>query len=99
MGIVSAIVLFAVIWFMTFLVVLPIRLKTQGDVGEVVPGTHQSSPADPQIGKRAKVTTLIAVVIWAIIAGTILFGGITVRDLDWFDRMPIIDPSADDKDE
>jgi len=102
MGIVSGIVLFAVIWFMTFLVVLPIRLKTQGDVGEVVPGTHQSSPADPQIGKRAKITTAIAFAIWAVVASVLLFGGITVRDLDWFDRMPdrpsLIDPSADGTD-
>lgn len=30
MGITSGIVLYAVIWFMTFLVVIPIRLQTQG---------------------------------------------------------------------
>jgi len=88
MGITSALVLFAVIWFLTFLIVLPLRLKTQGDLGEVVPGTPQSAPADAQIAKRAKITTVVAALLWAIIAGTIIFGGITVRDLDWFDRMP-----------
>lgn len=41
MGPVSGLVLFAVIWFMTFLIVLPIRVQTQGDVGEIVPGTHR----------------------------------------------------------
>ena len=45
MSIVSAIVLFAVIWFMVLFIVLPIRLETQGDVGEHVPGTHAGSPA------------------------------------------------------
>ena len=87
MGITSAFVLFAVLWFLTFLVVLPLRLKTQGDVGEVVPGTHPSAPADAQIGKRAKITTVIAAVLWAIIAGILIFGDIGVRDIDWFDRM------------
>ncbi|NCV49796.1 MAG: DUF1467 family protein, partial [Rhodobacterales bacterium] len=47
MGITSALVLFAVIWFLVFLVVIPIRLETQGDVGEVEPGTHAGAPAKP----------------------------------------------------
>ena len=44
MGIVSGLVLFAVIWSMTFLIALPIRVQTQGDAGEVVPGTHAGAP-------------------------------------------------------
>ncbi|MEL7211688.1 MAG: DUF1467 family protein [Pseudomonadota bacterium] len=87
MSITSAIVLFAVIWFMVLFIVLPLRLKTQGDVGDIVPGTHAGAPADAQLGKRVKVTTMIAFPLWLIIAGTILSGVITVRDLDWFERM------------
>ena len=87
MGITSAIVLFAVIWFMTFLIVIPIRLQTQGDVGKVVPGTHASSPENHNLKKKALITTAIAAVLWAIIAGIIISGVISVRDLDWFDRM------------
>lgn len=83
MSITSAIVLFAVIWFMVFLIVLPIRLKTQGDVGEIVHGTHAGAPHDPQVGRRAKITTAISVVLWVVVAGTILSGVISVRDLDW----------------
>lgn len=87
MGITSAIVLFAVIWFMTFLIVLPIRVQTQGDVGKVVPGTHAGSPENHNLKKKALITTAISVVLWCIIAGTIISGAISVRDLDWFDRM------------
>lgn len=87
MGVMSAIVLFAVVWFMILFIVLPLRLTTQAEAGEVVPGTHQSAPADPQLRKKVKITTLWAVVIWAILAGTILTGAITVRDIDWFNRM------------
>lgn len=87
MGITSALVLFAVIWFLTLMIVLPLRLKTQGDLGKVVPGTHAGSPEDPQMAKRFLVTTIVAFVLWVIIAGTILSGLITVRDLDWFNRM------------
>ena len=53
MGITSALVLFAVIWFLVFLVVIPIRLETQGDVGEVEPGTHAGAPANPNLKKKA----------------------------------------------
>ncbi|EET49323.1 DUF1467 family protein [Thalassobium sp. R2A62] len=94
MGPVSALVLFAVIWFMVFFIVLPLRMTTQGEAGEVVPGTHTSAPADAQIGRKAKITTFWALGVWVIIAGTILSGAITVRDLDWFDRMST--PSLDD---
>ena len=52
MGITSALVLFAVIWFLVFLVVIPIRLETQGDVGEVEPGTHAGAPANPNLKKK-----------------------------------------------
>ncbi|SHL60800.1 Predicted secreted protein [Roseovarius marisflavi] len=84
MGITSGIVLFAVIWFMTFLVVIPIRIQTQGDLNEVVPGTHAGSPEHHHLRKKAWITTGLSVVLWAIIGGTILSGKITVRDLDTF---------------
>ena len=95
MGPVSGLVLFLVIWFMVLFVVLPLRLTTQGEAGEVVPGTHKSAPANAQIGRKAKITTVWALGIWAIVAGTILSGAITVRDLDWFQRMSTPEVSQD----
>ncbi|OJI93636.1 putative secreted protein [Planktotalea frisia] len=87
MGITSALVLFAVIWFMTFLCVIPIRLETQGDLGEIVPGTHAGSPENHNLKKKAWITTAISAVLWCIIAGTIISGVISIRDLDMFNRM------------
>ncbi len=87
MGVTSAIVLFAVIWFMTFFVVLPIRIQTQGDLGKVTPGTHAGSPEHHHLRRKAWITTGIALVLWIIIGGTIISGKITVRDLDMFNRM------------
>ena len=95
MGPVSAIVLFAVIWSMVFFVVLPLRMQSQGDTGDIVPGTHASAPANAQIGRKAKITTMWAFPIWAVIAGTILSGAITVRDIDWFERMSTPEVSRD----
>jgi predicted secreted protein len=97
MSIMSAFTLFAVIWFMVFFVVLPLRLTTQGEAGDVVPGTHSSAPSDPMIGRKARLTTFWAIGVWAVIAGIILSGAITVRDIDFMGRMPPL--SADEKGE
>lgn len=87
MDIVSGIVLFAVVWFMVFFVVLPLHLKTQGEAGEVVPGTHSSAPVDPQIGRKMRRTTWWAIAIWGVIAAVVLSGAITVRDIDVLNHM------------
>lgn len=87
MGPTSAIVLYVVIWFLCFFVALPIRVRTQGDEGNVVPGTHAGAPEVHHLRKKALIVTLVALVLWAIIAGIIVSGWISVRDLDFFRRM------------
>jgi len=87
MTITAALVLFAVIWFMTLLIVLPIRIKTQGDLGDIVPGTHAGAPEVHHMKKKIWVTTGISVVLWAIIAGIIISGVISVRDFDWLNQL------------
>lgn len=87
MGIVSGIVLFAVIWFMVLFIVLPIRLETQGDRGEIVPGTHAGAPANLNMKRKAKIVTLISIAVWIVLAAIILSGVFSVRDFDWFHRM------------
>lgn len=83
MTITAALVLYAVTWFMVFFVVLPLRFTSQSEAGKVVPGTPGSAPADHQVGRKARITTLIATVIWAMLAGTIVSGVVSVRDFDW----------------
>ncbi|TCS61999.1 DUF1467 family protein [Primorskyibacter sedentarius] len=87
MSITSAIVLFAVLWFLCFLIIIPLRLQTQGDVNKIVPGTHAGAPEHHGLKKKAWITTGIAAVLWCIIAGIIFSGLITVRDIDMFNRM------------
>lgn len=90
MGIVSGLVLFAVIWSVTFLVALPIRLETQGDLGDIVPGTHAGAPENHHMKKKALWTTVASLVIWGICATVILSGKITVADLEaWLHSRPV----------
>lgn len=87
MGIVSGLVLYAVIWFLVLFLVLPYRLETQGDRDEIVPGTQAGAPAELDMRRKLLVTTGIAAVVWLIVAAIILSEVISVRDLDWFNRM------------
>ena len=94
MSITAAFVLFAVCWFMTFFVVLPLRLTTQGDAGQVVPGTPAGAPAGYVVRRKARLTTIIATGIWLVLSGIILSGWITVRDFDFMGRMPPLEAPA-----
>lgn len=82
MSITAAIVLFAVIWFLVFFMVLPVRHVSQDDAGEVVPGTPRGAPAINVVGKKAKITTMITVVVWALVAGFLLSGWVSISDID-----------------
>ncbi len=95
MTVTAALVLFSVTWFMVFFVVLPLRLVTQGEAGEVVPGTHVSSPHDPQLKRKAWITTAVAVILWAAMSAVIVWGPWGVRDLDWFGVMDRVERTAD----
>ncbi len=82
MGVTSGLVLFAVIWSMVFFVALPIRVQTQGDLNDIVPGTHAGAPEHHHLKTKALWTTLAAVILWCIIAGIILSGWISVDDIE-----------------
>ena len=86
MGITSALVLFAVLWFLTLFVVLPFRLETQGDRGEVTQGTPQSAPAEINMRRKMKITTIIAFCLWVPLCAIIVTGAITIDDVDLYKR-------------
>ena len=93
MSIVSAIVLYAVTWFMTMFIALPIGLRTQGDDGVVVEGTHAGAPSNYNPRRKAVIVTLVAFVIWAIIVGVIYSEVLSWRDFDWTARLPKVSDS------
>jgi len=85
MGPVSALVLYIVIWSMVFFIALPIRVQTQGDLSNVVPGTHAGAPEHHHLKKKALWTTLVALIIWGMVITVILSEWISVDDIEgWF---------------
>lgn len=87
MNLTGGIVLFAVIWFMVFFIALQVRPKSQADAGEIVPGTPASAPAEVKMKRKVIATTMIAIILWSVIASIILSGAVTLRDIDWFGKL------------
>ncbi len=87
MDIASGIVLFAVVWFMVLFVVLPLRLTTQGDRGEVVPGTPPGAPHGVNLKRKLAITTLVAALVWGVIAAVIISGVIDLSEIEFFNRL------------
>ena len=86
MAFTSMAVVFAVVWFMTLFVVLPLGNRTQGDAGEVVAGTPASAPANPRMRRKFRLTTIFAVLISVPIILCIHNGWVTVDMIDLFKR-------------
>jgi predicted secreted protein len=82
----SGVLVFVLIWVVVFLVAVQIRPHTQDDAGEIVPGTPASAPRNFDMKKKLRITTLVAVVVWAAVAWVITSGVATLDDLDIVSR-------------
>ncbi|MFL2774696.1 MAG: DUF1467 family protein [Paracoccaceae bacterium] len=87
MSVTSAFVLFAVIWFLTFLIVIPFKIKTQGDMGVVLKGTQAGAPEVHDLRKKAIITTGVSLILWLLITILIVSEIVTIEDIDLFGRM------------
>lgn len=86
MNLTGGIVLYAVLWFLTLLVVMPIGQRSQAESGEIVPGTPAGAPAILKYKRKLIVTTVFTTVIWGILAWIILSGMISREQLMNFDQ-------------
>jgi predicted secreted protein len=60
-----AIATFFCLWFITLFAVLPFFAHTQGEAGEIVPGTPESAPHKINLFKVFFVNTTVAAVTFA----------------------------------
>ena len=63
----SIIAVFFVMWWLSFVAVLPIGNRSQIEVGEVVAGTDPGAPATPRLPLRVLIATLIAVLMTGLL--------------------------------
>ncbi len=87
MTITAAIVLYAILWFFFLFIALPIKVKSQSEVGEVVPGTPASAPDEPMLRKKFFWVTVVTTILWAALCGVIMSGVLSIEMFDVFGRM------------
>jgi len=65
MSIAGSLVVFAVLWFLSLFVVLPLGIKPQ-DPTKITPGTN-GAPQNPNIRRKLKITTVAACFAFVIV--------------------------------
>lgn len=61
--------LYFIVWWTVLFAILPIRIRSQEEAGEVTPGTDPGAPANP---------ALLARTIWTSIASTLVFAFVAI---------------------
>ena len=68
----TAIAIYFVVWWIVLFAILPLGVKNAHEAGETtLEGNEPGAPVNPQLGKKAIITTVVACVVFAIIYFTL----------------------------
>ncbi len=67
MSLTLSLALFFIIWWTVLFAVLPFGVKTQGESGDVLPGTPSSAPASTNMRRVAGITTVVSILVFAAV--------------------------------
>lgn len=84
MNLALGIAFYFITWWLTLFLVLPFGVRTQGEDGDVVPGTPESAPASSRMRKVFLINTIVATLIFAVLW--------TVLQSSWLTRPPTPPP-------
>lgn len=65
-GIVSAIAIYFILWWLSLFIVLPFGIRSQHETGEYTQGTDPGAPVLPLLGRKLIATTVIAAVCFCL---------------------------------
>ena len=68
--------LYFVVWWTLLFAILPLRVRTQAEVGEVIAGTDPGAPASPALLERTIWTSIVSTVVFAAIAAFFPLAGL-----------------------
>ena len=69
MGYVTAVVLYALIWWTVLFAILPLGTRPVADADEMT--GWRGAPDQPRLGRKLLLTTLAATIVWAVVVGLI----------------------------
>lgn len=81
----TVIAVYFVIWWVVLFAVLPLRVRTQGEAGEVVPGTPSSAPARPELLLKAALTTVLAAIVFVAL-WAVMHSGLGLDDIPFLPK-------------
>jgi len=82
MRLTSAIAIYFIIWWTVLFAVLPIGVRNAHEARrEVETGHEPGAPVDPQLGRKALITTLVATLVFALVYAVLNQRWITLDDL------------------
>lgn len=82
MSIMSAFVIFCMIWTVVFFITLPFGVTSQEESGEIVPGTPASAPTDARIKRKALIATCITIALYAVIFPVLYWHLVSLDDIN-----------------
>lgn len=62
-----AVPMFITIWFVVLFAILPIGIHSQRKSGTYVEGTDPGAPVNPQLWKKALLTTIASLIVFAVL--------------------------------
>lgn len=62
-----ALAIYFVIWWIVLFAVLPLGVRTQGEAGEIVPGTPESAPFQPRMLRVVLMTSVVSLAVLAVV--------------------------------
>jgi predicted secreted protein len=74
MSVSTAIAIYFIVWWVVLFAVLPWGVRSQDESGEVVPGSDPGAPAVHTVWIKLLWTTLVATVVFGVMAAMYLFG-------------------------
>lgn len=70
-----------IIWWTVLFAILPIGVRTQGEAGDVIPGTPASAPVRPRFLLIIGLTTIVSAAVFALVYAVLLWGIIDLATL------------------
>jgi predicted secreted protein len=80
-GITGSIIVYVLIWWMIFFSVLPVGIRSNKEkFKERLAGVDPGAPANPKIGKKFLITTIITSIIFIVIYYLVKFNLLNLRE-------------------
>ena len=82
MNISGAIVIYIIWWWVVFLAVLPVGVqgRWEADEDDGVEGAEPGAPVSPELGKKVRLASLIALIFWVLTVAVIMSGLFNFRE-------------------